>query len=62
MGKKIKVNFRDILTKEFDSEVSLLEVSEAFKNNFDYPIMAAKVDNDICDLSETISKKLLYRK
>lgn len=57
MGKKIKVNFRDILTKEFDSEVSLLEVSEAFKNNFDYPIMAAKVDNDICDLSETISKK-----
>lgn len=57
MGKKIKVNFRDILTKEFDSEVSLLEVSAAFKNNFDYPIMAAKVDNDICDLSETISKK-----
>ena len=57
MGKKIKVNFRGALTKEFDSEVTLLEVSESFKNNFDYPILAAKVDNDICDLSETLSKK-----
>lgn len=57
MGKKIKVNFRGTLTKEFDSEVTLLEVSESFKNNFDYPILAAKVDNDICDLSETLSKK-----
>ena len=57
MGKRIKVNFRGSLTKEFDSEVTLLEVSESFKNNFDYPILAAKVDNDICDLSETLSKK-----
>ena len=57
MGKKVKVNFRGALTKEFDSEVTLLEVSESFKNNFDYPILAAKVDNDICDLSETLSKK-----
>lgn len=57
MGKKIKVNFRNVLSKEFDNEVSLLEVSKAFKNNFDYSIMAAKVDNDICDLSDTISKK-----
>lgn len=57
MGKKVKVNFRNVLSKEFDNEVTLLEVSKSFKNNFDYPIMAAKVDNDICDLSDTISKK-----
>ena len=57
MGKKYKVNFRNILTKEYDADTSLVNISEDFKNNFNYPIIAAKIDNDICDLSETLSKK-----
>ena len=57
MAKKIKVNFRNIVTEEFDAETTLLSVSKSFEKYFSYPILAAKVDNDICDLSETLSKK-----
>lgn len=57
MAKKIKVNFRNIITQEFDSETSILNISKAFESYFNYPILACKVDNDICDLSETLSKK-----
>lgn len=57
MAKKIKVNFRNIITKEFDSETQLLDISRFFESYFSYPIIACKVDNDICDLSEPLSKK-----
>ena len=57
MGKKVKINFRNIITKEYDAETPLITISENFQNNFNYPILAAKVDNDICDLSETLNKK-----
>lgn len=55
--RMIKVNFRDLITKEFPMGVSLKEVSESFQNYFSFPILVAKVDNDIAELSETISKK-----
>ncbi len=57
MGKMIKVNFRNLVTEEFEAETSFLEVSKAFKSYFNYPILAVKVDNDICDLSEPLNKK-----
>lgn len=57
MGKKFKVNFRNMITKEYDAETPIKTISENFQNNFSYPILAAKVDNDICDLSEILNKK-----
>lgn len=57
MAKKIKVNFRNIITQEFDVDTSLLDVSKAFERHFSYPILACKVDNDICDLSEPLTKR-----
>jgi len=56
-NRMIKVNFRNIITKEFPAGISLKEVSQSFQNYFAFPILVAKVDNDIVELSETISKK-----
>lgn len=57
MGKKIKVTFRGNETLEFDEGTTYKEISENFKHHFNYDILAAKVDNDIVDLSETLKKK-----
>ena len=56
-GRLIKVNFRDILTKEFPVGTTLEIVSKSFKHYFAYPILVAKVDNDLAELSDTITKK-----
>ena len=57
MMKNIKVNFRDIITMEFPIETTLKEISEKFQSYFEYPILAAKVDNEIFDLQEKLTKK-----
>ncbi len=57
MEKMVKVNFRNIVTKEFAVGTPLIEVSHSFRQYFNFPILLAKVDNDIADLSETITKK-----
>ena len=54
MLKKFKVNFRDIKTMEFEEGVTYKEISEYFKTYFDYDILAAKVDNNIMDLSDSV--------
>ena len=56
-NRMIKVNFRNIITKEFPAGITLKEVSQSFQNYFTFPILIAKVDNDIVELNETISKK-----
>ena len=33
------------------------EISQDFQKYYNYPILAAKVDNEICDLSKTVDKK-----
>ena len=55
--KKFKVNFRNIKTIEFDEGTTYKEISEYFKEYFNYDILAAKVDNNIVDLSDTLTKK-----
>lgn len=57
MDKMFKVNFRGIKTLEFKEGTTIKEISNSFKNYFNYDILAAKIDNDIVDLSETLKKK-----
>ena len=56
-GRMIKVSFKNDITKEFPSGTSLEVISKSFQNHFSFPILISKVDNDIVELSETISKK-----
>ena len=57
MTKKFKVSFRDIKTMEFEEGTTFKEISEYFREYFSFDILAAKVDNNIVDLSDTITKK-----
>lgn len=54
--KMFKVNYKDQITKELINETSLLDISENFKKFYNYPILIAKVDNNIKSLSDTISR------
>lgn len=56
-GKMIKVNFRNIIAKEFPIGTTLEEISKKFQSYFSFPILIAKVDNDLYELSDTVSKK-----
>ena len=56
MSRMIKINFRNIETKEFEAGVKLKEISESFKHYFNYPILVGKIDNDITELDEAITR------
>lgn len=55
--KMIKVTYNNLEEKEFREGTTLREISEKFKSNYSYDILVAKVDNDICDLSDEVTKK-----
>lgn len=57
MDKKIKVTFRNQDVYEFDEGITYEKISQTFKKYYDYDILAAKVDNYIVDLSDTLKKK-----
>ena len=57
MDKKFKVTFRGKQTLEFKEGTTFKEISEYFKQYYNYEILTAKVDNDMVDLSETLKKK-----
>ena len=57
MERMIKVTFQDKIVKEFPANISLLEISHAFRDYFNYPVMIAKVDNNLTHLGKTITKK-----
>ncbi len=57
MSKKIKVTFRENELFEFDEGITYKEISEHFKQYFDYDILIVKVDNDLVDLSDSLKKK-----
>lgn len=56
MSRMIKVNFRNIETKEFEASTKLKDISEAFAHYFNYPILVGKVDNDIVELDQPITR------
>ena len=57
MERMIKINYKDIETKEFVSGATLYEISKSFQRNYNFPILIAKVNNELVELSETITKK-----
>jgi len=56
MDKNIRVTYQNI-TKEFPKETLLLDVAKSFQNDFDFPILVARVDNQMEELSKPLSKK-----
>ena len=56
MDKKFKVTFRGKDTLEFEEGTAFKEISEHFKDLYNYDILVAKVDNTLTDLSETLKK------
>lgn len=57
MNKSIKVTFRGNEVMEFEDGVTFKEISNYFRHHYTYDILVAQVDNDIVDLSETLTKK-----
>lgn len=57
MNTSVKVSFRDIETKEYPKGTTLYEIAKDFQNHYNYPILVAKVDNEICDLSKELERK-----
>ena len=57
MDRMIKVTYRDNLVKEFPEGTSLKEIAHSFQKFYNYPILLAKVDNHIDNLSKTIDRK-----
>lgn len=57
MDRLVKVNFRNVVTKEFETDTALLEISNSFKKYYNYPILVAKIDNDMCGLNEVVTRK-----
>ena len=57
MNKKFKVTFRGTDVVEFDEGTTYKEIADHFKHNYNYDILAAKVNNNLVDLSDTLNKK-----
>ena len=57
MEKMVKVTFRGKVTKEFPADATLAEVARSFQKYFNYPILAAKLDNVVVNLNREIEKK-----
>ena len=57
MEKMIKVEFNDGVIKEYKENTTLYEISDSFKHQFAYPILLAKVDNELEELSFNIVHK-----
>lgn len=57
MEKLIKVTFRDKETKEFPINTTLYEISRSFQKYYNYPILAAKIDNDVSNLNRAVERK-----
>ena len=56
MARMIKVNYKNIETKEFEAGITLKEISKSFQQYFNYPILIGKVDNNIEELTEVINR------
>ena len=61
MEKMIKVDCRNGLVKEYPENTTLLEVAESFKNEFNYPIIVAKVNNVMEELTYALTRRCEVR-
>lgn len=56
MEKMIKVEYNNQVMKEFPHGIPLLEVANSFQLKYDYPILVARVNNSILELSKPLVK------
>ena len=61
MQKMVKVDCRNGLVKEYPENTTLLEVAESFQNDFNYPIIVAKVNNVMEELSYALTRRCEVR-
>ena len=57
MAKIYKVKYSDDKVFEVEEGTKLIEIAKQVQDDFKYPIMVAKVDNDIVGLDYEIIKK-----
>ena len=57
MDRMVKVTYKDQITKDFPAGTTLKEISHSFQKYYNYPILVAKVDNHIDNLSKTIDRR-----
>lgn len=57
MNTMVKVNFRNLETKEYPKGTTFYEISKEFQKYYNFPILVAKVNNEITRLSKEIDKK-----
>ncbi len=55
-NKTIKVTFNNYEVKEFPKGTTLKSISDSYKDYYQYDILIGKVDNDLVDLADPISK------
>lgn len=56
MPRTIKVNYKNLETKEFLTGTSLKKISESFSKYYNYTILIGKVDNNMTELNEPITR------
>ena len=56
MANKIIVTYKNRDQLEFDKGVTLYEVSKHFQSYYNYPIIAARLDNNIIGLNEVLTR------
>ncbi len=57
MERMIKVEYKNKVIREFPENTTLLEIANSFQNEFNFPILVAKVDNVVEELAYKITKK-----
>jgi len=53
----IKVTYNRLEVKEFPSGTTLKQISKSFQHHYEYEILVAKVDNEITELCDPITKR-----
>ncbi len=56
MSKTVNLNFRNLETIKVEAGTSFLDISKRFKEYFSYPILVAKVDNEIEELNDKVTR------
>jgi Uridine kinase len=55
--KTVKVTYNRLEVKEFPIGTTLKQISKSFQHHYGYEILVAKVDNDITELCDVVTKK-----
>jgi len=56
MIKTVKLNYKNKKIKEVEDEMRLIDIVSEFKKFYNYDILAAKLDNEIVELSQQVNK------